>query len=76
MYRVASIAAIIILCSKGLCEIAAPVGVVFGGMAGVDELRKAKGLEPIFLPKLADWILPDTDTNKQIKQMRYYEASL
>lgn len=52
--RFASIAARIILCSKGLCEIAAPVGVVFGGMAGVDELRKAKGLEPIFLPKLAD----------------------
>ena len=74
--RFASIAARIILCSKGLCETAAPVGVVFGGMAGIDELRKAKGLEPIFLPKLADLIFNDTDTNKQIKQMRYDEASL
>ena len=74
--RFATIAARIILCSKGLCETAAPVGVVFGGMAGVDELRKAKGLEPIFLPKLADWIFADTDTNKQMKQMRYDEAFL
>lgn len=74
--RFASIVARIILCSKGFCETAAPVGVVFGGMAGIDELRKAKGLEPIFLPKLAGWILPETDTNKQIKQMRYEEASL
>jgi len=74
--RFASIAARIILCSKGLCETAAPVGVVFGGMAGIDELRKVKGLEPIFLPKLADFIFTDTDTNKQIKQMRYDEAAL
>lgn len=74
--RFASIAARIILCSKGFCETAALVGVVFGGMAGVDELRKAKGLEPMFLPKSADWILPDSDTDKQIKQMRYDEASL
>lgn len=43
-----------------MCEVAAPVGVVFGGMSGIDELRKAKGLEPIFIPKLADIILPDT----------------
>jgi hypothetical protein len=74
--RFASITARIILCSKGLCETAAPVGVVFGGMVGIDELRKAKGLEPFFLPKLADLILPDTESGKQIKQMRYYEASL
>jgi hypothetical protein len=40
--RFATIAAKIILCRKGLCD--APVGVVFGGMAGIDELRKAKGL--------------------------------
>ena len=74
--RFATIAAKIILCSKGLCETAAPVGVVFGGMAGIDELRKAKGLEPLFLPKLADFIFSDTDYNKQMKQMRYDEASL
>ena len=74
--RFASIATRIILCSKGLCETAALVGVVFGGMAGVDELRKAKGLEPIFIPKLADLILPDTNTNKQMKQIRGDEAFL
>lgn len=71
--KLASKVARFILCSKGLCEAAAPVGVVFGGMAGIDELRKAKGLEPIFLPKLADLIFADTDTSKE---MRHHEASL
>jgi hypothetical protein len=42
--RFASIAAKIILCSKGFCETAAPIGILFGGMAGLDELIKAKGL--------------------------------
>lgn len=74
--RFASIAARIIWCSKGFCETAAPIGVAFGGMAGIDELRKAKGLEPIFLPKLADWIIPPTDTEKEVKIMRYNEAAL
>lgn len=74
--RFASIAAKIIWCSKGFCETAAPIGVVFGGMAGIDELRKAKGLQPIFLPKLADWILPESDLQKEVKQMRYNEATL
>lgn len=74
--RFASIAARIILCSKGLCETAAPVGVVFGGMAGIDEIRKVKGLEPIFLPKLADLIFEDGDSTKEMKKMRYNEACL
>lgn len=74
--KLASKVARFILCSKGLCEAAAPVGVVFGGMAGIDELRKAKGLEPIFLPKIADLIFADTDTSKEIKEMRRQEASL
>jgi hypothetical protein len=72
----ASLVARIIWCSKGFCEAAAPVGIVFGGMAGIDELRKAKGLEPIFLPKLADLILPDTDLSRQMKQMRYNDSLL
>jgi hypothetical protein len=45
----ATLVAIIIWCSKGLFEAAAPV---VGGMAGIDALIKAKGLDPIFLPKL------------------------
>lgn len=74
--RFASIAAKIILCTKGLCEVAAPIGIVFGGMAGIDELRKAKGLEPILIPKIADYIFTDNDTTKQIKEMRSQEALL
>ena len=74
--KLSSIAARIIMCSKGFCDTAAPVGVVIGGMASIDEIRKAKGLEPIFLPKLADWIFEDTEFTKKIKQMRYDEACL
>jgi len=59
-----------------MCEVATPVGVVFGGMGGVDELRKAKGLEPIFLPNLADIILPDSDADKHMKQVYYIQAAL
>jgi hypothetical protein len=74
--RMASLIARIILCSKGLCDTAAPVGLVFGGMAGIDELRKAKGLEPIFLPKLADLIFTDNNFTKQMKEIRSHEANL
>ena len=74
--RLASLMARIIWCSRGFCETAAPFGVVFGGLAGIDELRKAKGLEPIFLPKLANLMLPNSETDDQIKQMRFNEAVL
>lgn len=74
--RLASIAAKIIWCGKGFCDVAAPVGVVFGGMAGLDELRKAKGLEPIFIPKLAEIILPNTDTENEFKKIRNHESVL
>ena len=41
-------------------------------MGAIDELRK-KGLDPIFLPKYADLIFQDTETeySKQMKQKRY-----
>lgn len=75
-YRLASLMARIIWCSRGFCETAAPFGFVFGGMAVIDELRKAKGLEPIFLPKIADLILPNSATDEQIKQLRTHESML
>lgn len=77
--KFASLAAKIILCSKGACELAVPIGVIFGGMSGIDELRKAKGLDPIFLPTLADIIIPDSDLQREMKQSlrgRYNEANL
>jgi hypothetical protein len=33
-------------------------------MAGIDELRKLKGYEPIFLPFLADVLIPNNETTK------------
>ena len=74
--KFASIAAKIALCSKGFCETVAPISIIFGGMAGADEIRKAKGLEPIFIPKIADLVLSDNETSNEFKKMRAEEASL
>lgn len=46
--RFATYAAKILWCSKGFCDSVAPIGVTFGAMAGIDELKKLKGFEPIF----------------------------
>jgi hypothetical protein len=73
--RFATIITKIFLCSKGICEGIAPIGIVFGGLTGIDELRKAKGLEPIFLPKIADFMFSETDVNKQLKEMKSEESS-
>lgn len=48
----------VIWCSKGFCDRVAPVGVALGALAAVDELRKAKGLAPVCLPFLAEYLLP------------------
>jgi len=74
--RFASLATRIIWCSKGFCEVAAPIGVTYGGMAGLDELRKMKGLEPIFLPWLADIILPTSESQKVMIDQRNLESRL
>ena len=31
---------------KGICDSIAPFGVLFGNFTGIDELRKAKDIEP------------------------------
>jgi hypothetical protein len=62
------------LCSKGLCDLAAPIGVTFGTMAGMDELRKLKGLEPIFLPFIADILFTRSDQEVIYKDQRKLTA--
>jgi hypothetical protein len=74
--RFATYAARLILCSKGLCDLAAPVGVTFGTMAGMDELRKLKGLEPIFLPFIADVLFPRSDQEAIYRDQRKLTANL
>jgi hypothetical protein len=73
--RFATILTKVFLCSKGICDGVAPFGVVFGGFASIDELRKIKGLEPLFLPKIADFLLPETDIDKQLGEMRSEESN-
>jgi len=53
-----------------LCDIAAPIGVTYGAMAGFDELRKIKGYEPIFLPFLSNIIIPDNEAAKIYSEQR------
>ena len=45
--KFAGIISRIVWCSKGFCDVAAPIGVAYGSMAAIDELRKIKGLEPM-----------------------------
>ena len=74
--KFASLAARLIWCSKNFCEVAAPIGIMYGGMAGIDELRKAKGYEPLFLPFLADLVLPDNEVSKLYKENQKLGAQL
>lgn len=54
--RFASMAVKAILCAKGLCEQAQPIGSAFGFMLGTDEFLKATGREPFFGPYMASII--------------------
>ena len=60
----------ILFCLKGFCEITAPVGVTFGILAGADSLLEHKGKNPVFLPYIADFIIPDTEEGKLIKERK------
>ena len=58
--RLATIYSKKILCAKGACDTAAPIGGVLGFMGGVDAIRQSKGYDPIFLPFLGNILLKDT----------------
>jgi hypothetical protein len=45
-------------------------------MAGIDELRKIKGYKPIFLPLLADMLIPDTEASKIYSEQRKLTSHL
>lgn len=66
----------LVLCSKGFCEVSAPIGIAFGALAGLDELRKLKGYEPVFLPFLADALLPDSESAKLMREHRLKTSHL
>lgn len=74
--RMARIAARLIMCSKGACELMAPIGLFYGAMCGLDELRTLKGHEPIFKPFIADIIIPDTELSSLSKERLKYISQL
>lgn len=74
--RFATFAARLLWCSKGFCDIVAPIGVSYGAMAGIDELRKIKGYEPIFLPFLSNILIPDSELTRIYQEQRKMAAQL
>jgi hypothetical protein len=62
--KYATLLARVILCGKGACEYASPVGVGLGLMLGADQVLKESGREAIFSPLIGaglDKILPKND---------------
>ena len=54
--RLASMAVRTILCAKGLCVNAQLIGTAFGFMFGTDDILKASGREPIFMPYISTMV--------------------
>jgi hypothetical protein len=74
--RFASYAARILFCVKGVCETATPIGISYPAMAAIDEIRKIKGLEPIFLPFLANLLITNSEASKIYAEHRKIVSQL
>lgn len=68
--KFATLAGKLLLCVKGACEAGAPVGLALGVMAGFDQILEHKGRAPIFLPLIADTVLPDSAEDKIYKDRK------
>lgn len=55
------------VCIKGGCDTVAPAGVVLGVMASCDAKLELKGRDAIFLPVLAELVIPDSEEQKMYK---------
>lgn len=65
--RLATLVAKAVLCSKGICETAQPVGTTLGLMLGIDEALKAANRPKIFTPLLGgalNAVLPESEKTK------------
>nr|YP_009936103.1 hypothetical protein [Sanghuangporus vaninii]YP_010714101.1 hypothetical protein P2X57_mgp01 [Fuscoporia gilva]QNS39945.1 hypothetical protein [Sanghuangporus vaninii]WDD39664.1 hypothetical protein [Fuscoporia gilva] len=74
--RLATFCSKIVLCAKGACETAAPIGSVLGFMGGIDAIRQSKGHEPIFLPLLGNIFMKDSPDLIADKQHREQYSQL
>lgn len=68
--KFATLASKLIFCVKGACDTAVPLGVALGVMAGFDTILEHKGKDPIFLPFIAEVILPDSEEQKIYKERK------
>jgi hypothetical protein len=68
--KFATLASKLIFCVKGACDSAVPLGVALGVMAGFDTILEHKGKDPIFLPFIAEVILPDSEEQKIYKERK------
>jgi hypothetical protein len=74
--KLASIGSRLLWCAKGFCDVAAPATVVLGALGGIDKLREMKGLQPLFLPFIADLLIPDSEHTKAYKERQQYMQNL
>ena len=74
--RLATILSKVIMCAKGACDAAAPIGGLLGFMGGVDAIRQSKGYDPIFLPFLGNIILKDTPESIATQQSKEHYKEL
>lgn len=70
--RLASLGAKAIMCAKGACEAAQPVGLGLGLMLGTDEILKSSGRDAMFSPLLGKGLnyifpLPENDKKDYMK---------
>ena len=68
--KYASLYSKLLFCLKGSCEVAAGSGVALGIFTGIDSLFEHKGKDPIFMPFIADLILPDSQMERQFKDQK------
>lgn len=68
--KIATLTIKAILCAKGICEITAPIGGLLGGMSAADALLEHKGRPAIFLPFIANIIIPDTEESLISKERK------
>lgn len=68
--RFASLAAKLIVCAKGACEVAIPITTAIGAMAIYDDYLEYKGHEPLFKPFIADMLIKDNEKMKSYTERR------
>lgn len=68
--RLAGLFTKLLFCAKGVCDYAPIIGSATTGLIIADSILEAKGKRGIFIPYLAEIILPDSPEDKIIKERK------